>query len=241
MRRRAGAQARAPRRRDAAIGYAKHPASVGRCCALARVAVRAARAHRREAMSHRLRFARACRFNLQDGYSFRRSEAHRADASARCANARAASSAIVRVRPSRRRNEQAPPPNARHRYVASVRSRCGRLDDRATAFGAARASRPPAARRSHGPHSTMTNPVRAACGAHTLQPTVSSASTRIALTRAGEREGVRTCGRDHRAHAYRTSGKRMNVACVGSGDDLNRRAQRMDRMAALTRCAAQSE
>ncbi|AFR18787.1 hypothetical protein [Burkholderia pseudomallei] len=87
----------------------------------------------------------------------------------------------------------------------------------------------------------MTNPVRAACGAHTLQPTVSSASTRIALTRAGEREGVRTCGRDHRAHAYRTSGKRMNVACVGSGDDLNRRAQRMDRMAALTRCAAQSE
>ncbi|WP_230387959.1 hypothetical protein [Burkholderia pseudomallei] len=84
----------------------------------------------------------------------------------------------------------------------------------------------------------MTNPVRAACGAHTRQPTVSSASTRIALTRAGEREGVRS---DYRTHAYRTSGKRMNDACVGSGDDLNRRAQRMDRMAALARCAAQSE
>lgn len=125
--------------------------------------------------------------------------------------------------------------------TASARSRCGRRDDRAAAFGAARASRPPAARRSHGPHSTMTNPVRAACGAHTRQPTVSSASTRIALTRPGEREGVRACGRDHRTHAYRTSGKRMNVACVGSGDDLNRRAQRMDRMAALARCAAQPE
>ncbi|ABN87881.1 hypothetical protein BURPS668_A0900 [Burkholderia pseudomallei 668] len=52
---------------------------------------------------------------------------------------------------------------------------------------------------------------------------------------------MRACGRDHRTHAYRTSGKRMNVACVGSGDDLNRRAQRMDRMAALARCAAQPE
>ncbi|EEC31516.1 conserved hypothetical protein [Burkholderia pseudomallei MSHR346] len=52
---------------------------------------------------------------------------------------------------------------------------------------------------------------------------------------------MRACGRDHRTHAYRTSGKRMNVARVGSVDDPNGRAQRIDRMAALARCAAQPE